>query len=112
LAGKNNDIQKDEMDIQGNSMTKSFRLTQKLMAELFQTTKQNISLHIRLCTFNHVCTFIPKLALLFENIVRVLLTFATKVIFAPKVWCLLLKSKLDSNRFAHLFKKLHIKSKN
>ena len=28
-------------------MTKSFWLTQKLMAELFQTTKQNISLHIQ-----------------------------------------------------------------
>ena len=47
MAGKNNDIQKEEMDIQGNSMTKSFWLTQKLMAELFQTTKQNISLHIQ-----------------------------------------------------------------
>ncbi|NAS88245.1 hypothetical protein C4E24_00665 [ANME-1 cluster archaeon AG-394-G21] len=35
------------MDMQGNGMTKSFWLTQKLMAELFQTTKQNISLHIQ-----------------------------------------------------------------
>ena len=47
MAGKNNDIQKEEMDIQANTMTKSFWLTQKLMAELFQTTKQNISLHIQ-----------------------------------------------------------------
>ena len=47
MAEKNIDIQKEEMDIQGTSMTKSFWLTQKLMAELFQTTKQNISLHIQ-----------------------------------------------------------------